>query len=99
MGFLPVFLLFICAFLVPIPSSADDDGERAELERLVGEIDALKPIMAEAEAKALPGARVRFNYKWLGRDLDLVKSGIREHIEAPRSEPRPFPPLSGDYRR
>lgn len=78
---------------------ADDDGERGELERLVTEIDALKPIMAQAAAKAMPGARVRFNYQWLQRDLDLVKAGIREHIEAPRSDPRPFPPLSGDYRQ
>ncbi|WP_408631177.1 integrative conjugative element protein, RAQPRD family [Methylocaldum marinum] len=54
--------------------------------------------MAQAEAQANPDARVKFHYPWLKQDLGYIKLGIREHIETPRSEPRSFLPLKGDYR-
>lgn len=78
---------------------ADDDGERAALTRLVHEIEALEPLIAEAQARSNPDARIKFHYGWLRNDLAKVKLGVREHIEHPRSEPRTFPPLEGDYRR
>ena len=31
--------------------------------------------------------------------LERVRAGIREHIDAPRNEPRTVPPLRGDYRQ
>jgi hypothetical protein len=39
----------------------DDDGERAALARVIHEIDALKPLIAEAEVQANPDARVKFH--------------------------------------
>lgn len=80
-------------------AGADSDGERAALARLVHEIEAIAPLIREAEMQADPTARVRFQYGWLQQDLDRVKLGIREHLDAPRAEPRTFPPLQGDYRR
>ena len=47
----------------------------------------------------VPDARIRFEHDWLRRDLDLMKDGIQSHIDAPRAQPRSFPPLRGDYRR
>jgi RAQPRD family integrative conjugative element protein len=44
-------------------------------------------------------ARVEVYYPWFKQDLEYIKLGIREHIEIPRSEPRSFSPLKGDYRR
>jgi RAQPRD family integrative conjugative element protein len=70
---------------------ADDDGER--VARVIHEIDALKPLIAEAEAQANPDACVKFHYPWLKQDLEYIKLGIREHIETPRPEPRSFPAL------
>jgi RAQPRD family integrative conjugative element protein len=92
-GLIGVILLWATVAL------ADDDGERAALARVIHEIDALKPLIAEAEAQANPDARVRFHYPWLKQDLEYIKLGIRKHIETPRSEPRSFPRLKGDYRR
>ncbi len=31
--------------------------------------------------------------------LEHIRAGIQEHIDAPRNEPRTFPPLRGDYRQ
>jgi RAQPRD family integrative conjugative element protein len=78
---------------------ANADAEREALERLMHEIEALKPLIKTAERRSSPDARIRFRYDWLRQDLQLVRAGIREHIDAPRSQPRTFPPLRGDYRR
>ena len=78
---------------------ADADGERAALARIIHELHAIEPLMTEAALQANPDARVRFQYEWLRQDLDRIRLGIQEHIDAPRSAPRTFPPLRGDYRR
>ena len=78
---------------------ADADGERAALARIVHELQAIEPLIIEAASQANPDARVRFQYDWLRQDLHRIHIGIQEHIDTPRSEPRAFPPLRGDYRR
>jgi RAQPRD family integrative conjugative element protein len=79
--------------------AADPDAEHEALARLIHEIDALAPLVDEAAAQASPDTRVRFRYDWLRQDLLRVRTGIREHLDAPRNEPRRFPPLRGDYRQ
>ena len=78
---------------------ADADGERAALARITHELQAIEPLIAEAASQANPDARIRFQYDWLRQDLRTIQQGIQAHIDAPRSEPRNFPPLRGDYRR
>ena len=78
---------------------ADTDAEREALARLIHEIRALEPLIATAEAQATPDARIRFRYEWLRQDLERIRKGIRDHLDAPRNTPRPFPPLRGDYRQ
>jgi RAQPRD family integrative conjugative element protein len=79
-------------------SAAGQDDENATLARLVHELDALAPLVREAENQASVDARVRLNYGWLRRDLELVKGGIEWHLNTPSTEPRSFEPLKGDYR-
>lgn len=87
------------ACLIAPLTYADSDTEVQALARLAHEIAALDPLMREAERAADPDARIRFEYRWLRHDLKLIRAGIEEHLEAPRSEPRKVPPLLGDYRR
>ena len=90
----------LLATAVPVPFAvADADGERAALARIDHELQAIEPLITEAASQANPDARIRFQYDWLRQDLDRIRRGIDEHIHAPRSEPRTFPPLRGDYRR
>jgi RAQPRD family integrative conjugative element protein len=63
------------------------------------ELQAIEPLITEAASQANPDVRIRFRYDWLRQDLDRIRVGIQAHIDAPRSEPRTFPPLRGDYRR
>ena len=90
----------LLATAVPVPfAAADADGERAALARIDHELQAIEPLITEASSQANPDARIRFQYDWLRQDLDRIRRGIQAHIDAPRSEPRTFPPLRGDYRR
>jgi RAQPRD family integrative conjugative element protein len=78
---------------------ADADTERGALIRLIQELDALEPLITEAERQADPAQRVRFAYDWLRDDLARMQAGLREHVERPRTEPQTVEPLRGDYRR
>jgi RAQPRD family integrative conjugative element protein len=86
------------AALLPA-ASADADAEREALARLAHEMESLEPLVRQAESQAEPDVRIRFRYEWLRHDLARVRQGIEGHLSAPRSEPRTFPPLRGDYRR
>lgn len=80
-------------------AAADVDGERAALARIAHELQSIGPLIRKAESQADPDGRIRFRYDWLRQDLSRIRRGIQAHIDAPRSEPRTFPPLRGDYRR
>lgn len=67
---------------------ADTDGERAALARIAHELEALEPLIREAESQANPDARIRLRYDWLRQDLSRIQQGIQEHIDVPRAEPR-----------
>lgn len=91
-------LLVAIGLLCLSTASADAEGERAALARLVHELEALAPIIADAEGQAESDAAIRFEYAWLRDDLLRMKLGLREHMTATRNQPRSFPPLKGDYR-
>lgn len=98
---IPFRLMTVLAAVVLLGNiaQADPDAERESLARLIHEIEALDPIIAAAESQVRPDARIRFRYEWLRQDLNRIRAGIQEHIDAPRAEPRTFPPLRGDYRQ
>lgn len=87
------------AMAVAVPAQADLDAERELLARLEYELETLTALIDDAEAAANPDARVRFRYDWLREDIRRVRTGIQEHLDAPRAQPRAVPPLRGDYRR
>ncbi len=95
-------LLVLGLFTAALPvqfAVADADGERAVLARITHELQSIQPLITEAALQANPDARIRFQYDWLRQDLTRIQQGLQAHIDAPRSEPRTFPPLRGDYRR
>ena len=95
-----IILLHVFVFgLVSPLAHGDVDGERETLARIIHELEVLEPLLAEAKAAADPDARIQFRYRWLQKDLERIRQGIQEHIDAPRAEPRAVVPLRGDYRR
>lgn len=77
---------------------ADSEGEKKALAHIIHELDALAPLIEEAQAQADKDRRIQFQYDWLALDINRIKSALHEHIAAPRTQPRSFPPLKGDYR-
>lgn len=77
---------------------ADSDGEKKALAHIIHELDALTPLIEEAQAQADKDRRIQFQYDWLALDINRIKSALHEHTAAPRTQPRSFPPLKGDYR-
>ena len=95
-----LLIVVLLSTALPMQSAiADADAEREALAQIAHELDALETLIRKAESQAEPDARIRFRYDWLRQDLERVQQGIQDHIDAPRSEPRAFPPLRGDYRR
>jgi RAQPRD family integrative conjugative element protein len=94
---LPSFL--IIGLVVTQQAFADADAEREALAKVIHELNALESLINRAEANAEQDSRIRFRYDWLRQDLKQIKDGIQSHIDAPRAQPRSFPPLRGDYRR
>lgn len=93
------FALLVGVILVaPNAQAADEELEREQLARIAHEIAQLEAMVAAAAQNTPTGQRVRFRYEWLQRDLQLVREGITQHTDAPR-QPRPVPPLRGDYRQ
>jgi len=100
MRIIPLLVSGLLTAALPVQFAvADADGERAALARITHELEAIEPLITEAAAQANPDARIRFQYDWLRQDLIKIQQGLQAHIDAPRSEPRTFPPLRGDYRR
>ena len=96
MGFKQIISILLLSF--SSFAMADADGERSALAKIIHELKALKPLITEAKAQSNPDSRIQFQYEWLALDILRMKSGIEEHISAPRTQPRSFPPLKGDYR-
>ena len=92
-------LLLLLAFGLAPPSWAGAEAERAALARLANELQALEPLIQDAERQADRETHLRFQYGWLRQDLRRVRNGIEDHLRDPSAEPRQFPPLRGDYRR
>jgi RAQPRD family integrative conjugative element protein len=95
----PLVSAVLAALLAPCWAQADTDSEREALARLAHEIQALGGLVTEAEEQSPGGERFPFQYGWLRQDLAKIRGGIVEFLNAPRGEPRAFPPLRGDYRR
>ena len=91
--------LLMAAGLAAQPARAgDDELEREHLARIADELSRVQTMVAKAAQDAPTGQRVKFRYDWLERDLQRLREGIERHADAPR-QPRPVPPLRGDYRQ
>lgn len=79
------------------PAHADWEGERSALARLQHELEALTPIIDEAQAQRDPRIREAVNYDKLRFELRLVIRGIEDARH--RRIPPHVEPIDGEYLR
>jgi RAQPRD family integrative conjugative element protein len=96
---LAITIAAVASLATPMPSFADAESERAELARLIHELEQLERVLQQAQAAADSAQRIHFQYDWLRNDLARVKAGIREYLETVPLTPRTITPLAGDYIR
>lgn len=81
------------------PGVVVGEGELESLARLAHALNALEPVIKNAESEASANTRIRFQYSWLRQDLARIGAGIEQLMNAPNTVPRAFAPLTGDHRR
>ncbi|AHG40960.1 plasmid Ignore, RAQPRD family [Pseudomonas syringae CC1557] len=81
-------------------SFAESPAQRQELVAALRQLDALERTVADSAAHApvTPGERYHFDYPRLQADLARVRTGIRDHLNPSRAQPRDPSELAGDYR-
>ncbi len=92
---LTLLMMTLTAFTAP--AFADAESERANLARLVGEIDYLSRSLEIYHADAPRNDQYAFDYLTLSRDLLAIRQGIVEYIKGDLSLARDIPPLHTEY--
>ena len=85
------------ALAVVVPAYADTSLENADLALVVQQLQAVYPLIAEAQRQADSNARTQFHYDWLREDLNTVIAGINQKLQPLSVEPRSIKPIKGDY--
>ena len=78
---------------------ADGSAEQQRLENAQVLLANLQLELRAAAEAADPDTRIRFNYDWLRRDLELIRRGIQAQIDSLGCAPAKARCVRGDYRR
>ena len=77
---------------------ASTDLENQALQQIKNQLQALTPLIDEAQQQADPNTRLHFNYDAFRADLSHMEQGLDNQITQSHLEPRALNALPGDYR-
>ncbi len=77
---------------------ASTDLENQALQQINNQLQALTPLIDEAQQQADPNARLHFNYDALRSDLVHMEQGLKDQMTQSHLEPRTLNVLPDDYR-
>lgn len=92
--------LVACTIVLFAPVAAADSQERAQLNLIVRQFDAVERLAdrAQVAADASDSARYRFDYAQFTHDLQRVRQGIHAYLSPSRAQPADLIELPADYR-
>ena len=90
-------ILTVSVVLTSVVSFADSVQERTDLARISNVLNAVYPLIDDAQKQAAPNTRVKFRYNWLRKDIQAIQTGIAEKINMSKVEPRIVQPLKTQY--
>lgn len=82
--------------LVSLSVTATNWAEGEELARLIKHLDVAQTIIAKAKFESDKQNRVQFDYVELNKDIDLIKQGIKTHLNKPM-QPRTFEAIKHNF--
>ena len=93
-------ILVVMGFVCANPIMGSEDNEREYLKLLYDELGVLEKQLVNRAAQMRPSTgRFVFPYQMLQRDMQLIRAGIRSHLNGPRTAPRKIEPISGNYQQ
>lgn len=93
-----VLSLFLSvAYSEPLINTPNQDIENAELVRISNILNAVYPLIDQAEMAQNKNSRVVFNYAALRNDIQLMQSGIAQKINQSVLVPHVVQPLQNDF--
>ena len=96
-----LILILLLSFLLGQNALADEatTSEHQALLKIDRHLADLESLIDAAEQSADPGARIRFRYDWLQRDIAQIRKGVQLYVHKPLADKQANAPLHDDYRR
>lgn len=92
--------LYLTVLLLSLTSTslfANQISEVEGIKRVLHEVQAINPIIQQAQENSDRQERDRFNYRCLVQDLNIFKHGLKAAVHAVRHIPRQYQALCSDY--
>lgn len=103
-------LICLVLLIISFTTNASDSNLNETLVRIINQINAIKPLLDEAQAEISPNARVQLHidgfkdregnyHPGLRDDLLSIRNGLIDYINQPVIAPRKVKPLAGYFVR
>ena len=103
-------LMCLVLLITSFTTHASDSNLNETLVRIINQINAIKPLLDEAQSEIAPNARIRLQidgfkdaeghyHAGLRDDLLAIRNGLIEYINQPVMAPRKVKPLALDFVR
>jgi RAQPRD family integrative conjugative element protein len=99
---------FIVGCVLSLPAFCDQDQMKITLVKMVNQLEAMKPLITEAERQQSENPRIVLHFEdWTDSegelhhgfrtDLEAMQTGLLEIINQEDTDPRSLPSLKGDF--
>lgn len=101
-------LLLVLMFSLSLTTHASDRALNQTLVRVINQINAIMPLLDEAQTEIEPNTRIQLHidafegadgktHPGLRNDLLMIRNALIEYINKPAMEPKTIKPLALDF--
>lgn len=101
-------LLLVLILILPLASYAQEDALNQTLVRVINQINAIMPLLDEAQTEIEPNTRIQLHienfessdgktHAGLRTDLLTIRNALIDYINKPAIEPKTIKPLALDF--
>ncbi|HAT9135654.1 TPA: RAQPRD family integrative conjugative element protein [Legionella pneumophila] len=103
-------ILLAALFFISVTGFANNANINETLVRVINQINAIMPLLDEAQTELNPNARIQLHLKsftdnegqrhaGVREDLLMIRNGLIDYINQPVIAPRKIKPLNNDFVR